>query len=52
MNIKSSISYIELDIDIIKRCLKLYINKWLDESQKIRAMIWKGEQSNRNEIYG
>jgi hypothetical protein len=50
MNTKLLISNIELNKDVIQHFFKPINNNRLDESKKIRAMIW-GEQSNRDEIY-
>jgi hypothetical protein len=50
MNTKLIISNIELNKHVIQHLFKPIINNRLDESQKIRAMIW-GEQSNRDELY-
>lgn len=50
MNIKSFVSNLELNNELISYYFKPYNNKRLDKFQKIRAIIWK-EQSNRNDIY-
>ena len=40
--------YIQLNNELIQRYFMPYNNKWLDESQNIRSMIWM-EQSNGDE---
>jgi hypothetical protein len=42
--------YIQLNNELIQRYFMSYNNKWLDESQNIRSMIWM-EQSYGNESY-
>ncbi len=49
MSIKFHI-HIILNNELIQRYFKPYNNKHLDESQKIRAMIWRREQSNRDDL--
>jgi hypothetical protein len=49
MNIKFHM-HIKLNNELIQLYFKPYNNKCLDESQKIRAIIWM-EQSNGDEIY-
>jgi hypothetical protein len=49
MNINFHI-YVKFDNELVQRYFKSCNNKTLDESQKVRDMIW-GEHSNRDEIY-
>jgi len=42
---------VKLVNELVQRYFKMYNNNLLDESQKIRTIIWKVEQSNRDEIY-
>ena len=49
MNIKFHM-YIQLNNELIPRYFKPSKNKWLDEFQNIRSMIWM-EQSHGDEIY-
>jgi hypothetical protein len=50
MTIKSFVSNIELNNELISHYFKPYNNKRLDKFQKIQAIIWK-EKSNRNDTY-
>jgi hypothetical protein len=43
--------HVKLVNELVQRYFKPYNNNLLDESQKIRTIIWKAEQSNRDEIY-